>query len=357
MPEPTPVTPSSPSPAAPTPPSDKPSASATATETRTQTKTKTVIAVGLIAGAAMGVAAAFALISLPRPVAKVCVGGPVAGRSCTSDKQCLGGRCMAKAAPTMPTKPAVKPTTKPATKPATVPATRPATMPATKPATKPATLRNLPTVSLAPLPSTVLQNSANAIIARFTVTADASRAVSLKKISFMATVSDTGSNGTLSNVSVRSVGEGTNLTSIASATSKGANCGFTASSRQQCVRVLLADEHVVAAGTSKTFELRANLANFDHAGDALAVTMLGDKKAAVGELDLGTGLAPALQIDAVVSGTDGEYNFIWSDMSDRSHNVNIATNMRTDALNSSNDWTNGYGVSRLPSDSQTLVKN
>ncbi|MEK9151946.1 MAG: hypothetical protein AAB692_01115 [Patescibacteria group bacterium] len=150
MPEPTSATPpSSPTPAAPSMPPEKPSASATATVT--QTKTKTVVAVGLIAGAAMGVAAAFALLSAPKGQLMVCKGGPVQGKVCRSDRECLGGRCVASVL----------------SRPASTAATRPATKPTTKPATRASlTVAEAPRAGKAK-PGIVLAGESNAFLARY----------------------------------------------------------------------------------------------------------------------------------------------------------------------------------------------
>ncbi|MFA5185302.1 MAG: hypothetical protein WC551_02355 [Patescibacteria group bacterium] len=76
------------------------------TETTTKTKTRTAIIVGVIAVAALGLAAGIGYFSVKRP-AKQCVGGPKAlqGKYCTKDLDCLGGRCVYRPLtnPTVPT--------------------------------------------------------------------------------------------------------------------------------------------------------------------------------------------------------------------------------------------------------------
>lgn len=217
--------------------------------------------------------------------------------------------------------------------------------------------RTKPTISLVALPTTALSNAGGVVIARFTVSADSAENVAIKKISFRATVSDTGSDGAFSAIALREVGQGSDLAGTASALETGSECGFASSTTDHCIRVQLTNEYVVSAGTSKTLELRATTAGFANAGDTSSVSLLGDAALATGEMDQVTA-APGAGIDDY-DGTanNGEYNFLWSDNSKVPHNDVVAANAPgTDAAGSSNDWTNGLYVKVLPADPQTMTK-
>ncbi len=218
--------------------------------------------------------------------------------------------------------------------------------------------RTKPTVSLVALPTTALTNAGGVVIARFTVSADAADNVAIKKISFKASVSDTTSNGAFTNLALREVGQGTDLASTAATVDEagGTNCGFTTTTTEHCIRIQLASEYVVSAGTSKTLELRATTSGFDNAGDTSSIQILGDSLLATGEIDQ-SAAAPGAGIDDY-DGTanNQEYNFIWSDNSKVPHNDTVnALGYGTDAAGS-NDWTNGLYVKVLPADPQTMTK-
>jgi hypothetical protein len=211
-----------------------------------------------------------------------------------------------------------------------------------------------------------MTNGGGTILYRFTVTADAAENVALKKISFKAAINGS-ADANISSPAIREVGQGSDLS--ASATAQGAqglgqgttNCGFAAATTTQCVTVVFDSEQVVAAGTSKTYELRATTSGFTTAGDAVSTTLLGDTLLAVGELDTlqaGVTTGPKTGIDAVASGNDGTYNFLWSDNNAIPHNDTVDSGNGNNAVASgSNDWTNGIYVKVLPGDAQTLTRS
>ncbi len=219
--------------------------------------------------------------------------------------------------------------------------------------------RTKPTVSLVALPTTALSDAGGVVIARFTVSADAAENVSLKKLSFKASVSDTGANGAVASPALREVGQGSDLDTSSPGgvnvdAAGGTNCGFTSSQSQVCVRVVLKNEYVIAAGTSKTLELRVTTSGFGNSGDTLSTTLLGDATLATGELETA---APALAIDDY-DGTanNGEYNFVWSDNSKVPHNDTVNANGNGTDGAGSNDWTSGLYVKVLPADPQTMTR-
>lgn len=93
-----------------------------------------------------------------------------------------------------------------------------------------------------------------------------------------------------------------------------------------------ADEITVASGATKTFVLRGNVAGAS-SGDAITVKMSGDIAHFVG--------TTTLMERAIVVDNDTNDDFIWSDKSATSHAIGTY------------DWTNGFLVSGLPSNSST----
>ena len=118
------------------------------------------------------------------------------------------------------------------------------------------------------------------------------------------------------------------------------------------------NEQTIAAGGSKTYELRATVAGADASGESLSTKLLGDSAQVTGEIDSAAAGGGANGIDDYDgSAADGAYNFIWSDNSLIPHTDTTATNASTDAAGSSNDWTNGRFVKVLPSDAQTMTRS
>ena len=193
-----------------------------------------------------------------------------------------------------------------------------------------------PTVSLASLPTSTLSNGTQ-VMSRFTVTADSAQQLSLKTIVFELNLNNVGSAlsvATTTDSNVREVGQGSNITG--SATTSG-TCS-TSTSGTCDVLVTFANEQSIAAGTSKTYELRLTVAGADSSGESIGSKLLGDTAIATNFLT-GSGSA--------INGT--AYNFIWSDNSSIPHS-------ETDVTGSA-DWTNGTYVKVLPSDTQTMTRS
>jgi len=88
-------------------------------------------------------------------------------------------------------------------------------------------------------------------------------------------------------------------------------------------------EQQIAAGTSKTYELKVVVAGSTVAGTYLMSNIASDAIQGTGE--------------GVLSSTLTGSNFVWSDMSAQGHSTATA------------DWTNGYLVKNLPTDTQSLI--
>lgn len=191
-----------------------------------------------------------------------------------------------------------------------------------------------PTVSLASLPTSTLSNGTQ-VVARFTVTADSAQQVSLKTISFEMNLNNVGSAAlALTSPAIREVGQGSDLS--ATTTSAVLNC--TAATSVTCdFPISFTNEQSIAAGTSKTYELRMTVAGADTSGESISSKLTGDTVVATGAL-----------ADSGRQVTSTAYNFIWSDNSAIPHND-------TDA--GSADWTNGTFVKVLPSDTQTMSRS
>lgn len=199
-----------------------------------------------------------------------------------------------------------------------------------------------PTFSNVALPTTSL-NDGTVVLARFTVSADAADQVSLKKITFNVTktaaiVANT-ANG------VREVGQGSD---IPAAVTNGAGCAAAATA---CViGVVFTDEQVIAAGTSKTYELRSAV-TATAASSTMSTVIATDTVLVTGELEAAGDNVESW--NPVVA--SAAYNLIWSDNSGIPHDDVVGGSGADDAA--TNDWTNGKYVKTLPSDAQTLTRS
>ncbi len=210
-----------------------------------------------------------------------------------------------------------------------------------------------PTVSLASLPTSTLSNGTQ-VISRFTVTADAAQQISLKTVSFELNLNNvSGTALSVTSPAVREVGQGSDLS--ASTTSAILNCTGSATCS---FPITFTNEQTIAAGSSKTYELRATIAGADTSGESISTKLLSDTAQVTGEIDSAAGAGAANGIDDHDgSAADGAYNFIWSDNSVIPHTDTTATNASTDDTSASNDWTNGRHVKVLPSDAQTMTRS
>ncbi len=210
-----------------------------------------------------------------------------------------------------------------------------------------------PTVSLAALPTSTLSNGTQ-VMSRFTVTADAAQQVSLKSVAFELNLNNvSGTALAVTAPAIREVGQGSDLS--ASTTSAVLNCTGSATCS---FPMTFTNEQTIAAGTSKTYELRATIAGADASGESISSKLLGDSAQVTGELDSAAAAGANNGIDDYDgSAADNAYNFIWSDNSVIPHTDTTHNNAGTDGASSSNDWTNGRHVKVLPSDAQTMTRS
>ncbi len=227
--------------------------------------------------------------------------------------------------------------------------------------------RSVPTVAQVALPSTTLANGTMAI-GQFKVTADAKGDIDLYKFTIKVATSDgTSGHVALTNLSIIDVTESAQVTLYASTTNYYQDAWTDAGAGYALAEfVLLASPgtpgtsatttRTVAAGTSKTFELRATISGVQ-IGASVTTQVEGDS--AVVDLAPRTQGVRAYKIDGLNIGggttalTGATHDdFIWSDWSDADHS--------TSALGASTtDFYNGYLVPGLPSSnlpSQTVSK-
>jgi hypothetical protein len=220
--------------------------------------------------------------------------------------------------------------------------------------------KSVPTVSLVSLPGTTLSNT-SLVALRFTVSADAAGDVALKKLSFESSVSLAGAGTTVAIDGLRRVGDGSNL-GADSYIDGNVTADACNGNDATCIgQILLDNEEVIAAGTSRTYDLRLTIGGTAvSSGDTISTKLLGDSALATGELDaLGGTQADAedIGIDNIVNGADAIYYFLWSDVSAVPHNDTVDdANGDDNGATASNDWTNGYLVKVLPTDTQSLTK-
>lgn len=193
-----------------------------------------------------------------------------------------------------------------------------------------------PTVSLAALPTTTLSNG-TMVLGRVTITADSAEQVSLKHITWTANkTSATVLTNPTGESAMREVGQGSHIAGDAELT----NCG---AGQTTCLVASTFDtEQVIAAGTSKTYEL-VLLVGSAVSNASVSTNIATDSVLITNSLDdvgAGTDVGDSITGDATA------FNFIWSDNSAIPHN---------DTLAGSADWTNGLYVKVLPTDTQTVL--
>jgi hypothetical protein len=200
-------------------------------------------------------------------------------------------------------------------------------------------VKSKPTVSLVALPSTVL-SAGDQSVARFTVSADAAGDVALKALTFSLSKTTLITAALTANSSIRRVGDGTNLAGN-SALDGSCNAAATSCTVYVDFGTGATGEEVIAAGTSKTYDLRLTLGAIPSGSASVSVNLNTDAAAEYGAVTAATG--PALAMITTDPGV-----FIWSDLSAASHTAAYA--------GSSTDWATGRYVKSLPSDSQTMSK-
>ncbi len=209
-----------------------------------------------------------------------------------------------------------------------------------------------PTVTSVALPTSTLSNGTQ-VISRFTITADAAQQVSFKSAAFELNLNNvSGSALRVTSPAIREVGQGSDLS--ASTTAAVLNCSGSAVCS---FPMTLSNEQTIAAGTSKTYELRATIAGADASGESISTKLLGDTAQVTGELDTIAGINANNGIqDFDGADNSGPFNFIWSDNSAIPHSDTTGSNFGADEVGS-NDWTNGRFVKLLPSDAQTMTRS
>ena len=198
--------------------------------------------------------------------------------------------------------------------------------------------KSKPTITLVALPSTVLATG-NQVVMRFTVSADAAGDVSFSHLQLALNKTTNPTLVSSGTSSLRRVGDSANLagsTAITGALSAGGVAAGT-------LDILLTNEEPVAAGTSRTYDVRLTVGGAPVAGDSVSASLNGDGAAPGTESGLLTSAGAGL---AEVGGT--ARNFTWSDMSATVHGDITA--------GSSADWANGRYLKVLPSDTQTMSK-
>ncbi len=199
--------------------------------------------------------------------------------------------------------------------------------------------KTVATVSLTTLPTTVLA-AGTQVAMRLIVAADAAGDVSLKALTVdmqKAAELDITSSGDVSHATVRAVGGSANLAGHSSAS---AGCAGAAGTACQ-LRTVLDSEEVIAAGTSKTYDVLVNVNGTVAVGDSMSSHLNGDDALLTGALSTGT-LADQVKVNAT------DVDFAWSDNSALPHSATVGS--------SSSDWASGKYVKVLPTDTQTLVK-
>ena len=205
--------------------------------------------------------------------------------------------------------------------------------------------KSQPRVALAALPTTTLSNG-NQVLMKFSVQAS-NNDVALKHIAFQTQSSNVAV--ALTNATVRESGTSTDISAVASVTTVGGT---------NTVKITFNSEQQVASGATKTYELRADVAGAG-AGNTLTTRILGDSVIVTGKLGPFVATQQLDDLDNVLHvgndvDNDGEYNFIWSDMSSIPHN-DTAGVIDDNPTGTSNDWTNGRLIRLVPSDTQTLT--
>ena len=203
--------------------------------------------------------------------------------------------------------------------------------------------KSVPTVAAVALPTITLGNGTKAI-SKFSVSADAKGDIDLYKVSFKIATTSPTSGGPLAL---------DNLT-LVDVTSAAEAILYASTTNLYTDFVLIVDIHplatpgtfnlattsrTIAAGTTHTFELRADITG-SGAGAAVTTQLEGD---AAAPLAMNAGMLAATTIDG-----DASNDFIWSDWSNAS---------QTTTSFSVADFMNGYLVAGLPSSnlaSQTM---
>ena len=181
-----------------------------------------------------------------------------------------------------------------------------------------------PTITNATLPSTLLTTGTQKTVSQVTVETKGTGTIAWKKLVFTITRSMSGTD-TLANATLWDASTNTQIAGTPTFTGGVEADGGTSGT----LEFVATNEQEISGG--KTYALRLDVAGSFVSGDNLNVSIAQPS----------TFVAPAAY--ATVAGTSA--SFVWSDIS--------ASNHDTTTL----DWSNGYLVKSLPTDSQTLSKN
>jgi len=185
--------------------------------------------------------------------------------------------------------------------------------------------RSTPAISVIALPTTSLADGIM-VLSRVSIAAGAKGDISLQKVAFR--VSSANTKLTLSAPVLREVGSGVNLPAAVTI-EPNTSCGLSVTSKtDRCIIARFSSEMIVAAGKSKSFDLRVNVSKVA-AGNKLVTTLLKDEYAWSGSL---SDLTSAYQ------------RVLWSDLSAVPHSM------------ASRDWYNASKLTSFPTGSQTLTR-
>lgn len=166
-----------------------------------------------------------------------------------------------------------------------------------------------PTVSVIPLPTTALANGMLTAY-RFVLTAPAESDVTFRKLSFAIEFDSDGQVVQAVAPRLREVGSATNLSaSIDSQATLAVHCGDDGG-RDVCHRVVLDEAFTVAAGTSRTLDLRVSVNADFSAGDTMTTSLYRDAAAADEGVLTGTGLETAIK-DGIEDGLLWSNDGVW----------------------------------------------
>ena len=185
-----------------------------------------------------------------------------------------------------------------------------------------------PTIELAPLSSTQLTFGTRTL-QRFTVSADSAGSISWNQIKFDISKTETALFSTveLYDGSTKIDGNWTESADLSTALGGGTAGNATSGT----LKFVPAAEQQIAAGSTKTYELRINVtagvSNADFIMSRIAVDTINNDGSSV-----------AADNDGLTNA-----NLIWSDMSASGHSTTTT------------DWTNSYMVKHLSTDTQVLT--
>lgn len=210
--------------------------------------------------------------------------------------------------------------------------------------------KSKPTVALASTGTTL--NNGTVAMHSFTVAADAAGDIAVKKFSWDVQVSDYGTGGALTATTWK-LYKGTTAistsfsdgTTTSSASTTGAAIPVTGT------KVLVAEiatEEVIAAGTSQTFILKAAISNAV-AHDSISTTLINDDNDITAYV-AGYVTNSVLELVQLHNGTTAaSVDFLWSD---KARGINHSS---TYDQTTKKDWTDGYLIDVLPTDTVSLV--